>query len=151
MIVVVPDEGKFADFERRLDAPFVADLDAALTEHEVHLSLPRWESESTLGLVPVLKELGIRDAFDQGRADLSGIADFDQTGESLYVGDVVHQANITVDEEGTEAAAATAVLAVAVCKCPPPEATLTVDRPFIYLIRDDITGEILFVGRLLEP
>lgn len=151
MIVVVPDEGRFTDIERRLDAAFVEEVHAAFTAHEVHLSLPRWESESTLGLVPALKELGIHDAFDRGGADLSGIADFSQTGEPLYVADVVHQANITVDEEGTEAAAATAVLVFAVCRCPPPEVTLTVDRPFIYLIRDDITGEILFAGRLLEP
>lgn len=151
MFVIVPDEGRFDEIVGNLDAPFVAELDAALTEHEVHLSLPRWESESSVSLVPMLKELGIRDAFSRGSADLSGMADFSQTGEQLYVADVVHQANITVDEEGTEAAAATAVLVFAVCLCPPPKVTFTVDRPFIYLIRDDLTGEILFVGRLLEP
>lgn len=151
MIVVVPDEGRFDDVERRLDAAFVEELNTAFTEYEVHLSLPRWESELTLGLVPSLQELGIHEAFVPGLADLSGVADFTQTGEPLYVADVIHQANITVDEEGTEAAAATAVLVFAVCRCGPPEVTLTVDRPFIYLIRDEVTGEILFVGRLLEP
>ena len=151
MIVVVPDEGRFSDIESRVDSEFVDELRAALTTHEVHLSLPRWESESTLSLSRVLEELGIHDAFDEDRADLSGMADFSRTGESLFVADVIHQANITVDEEGTEAAAATAVLVFAVCKCPPPEVTLTIDRPFIYLIRDDITGEILFLGRVLNP
>lgn len=151
MIVVVPDAGRFTDIQRGVDAAFVAQLKTALTWREVHLSLPRWESESKLSLVPVLKALGINDAFVPGLADLSGMVDISQTGEPLYVKDIVHQANITVDEEGTEAAAATAVLDFAVCKCPPPEVTLTVDRPFIYLIRDEVTSEILFLGRVLEP
>ena len=151
MIVVVPDEGEFAEIEGGLDAAFVTEVSARLTEHEVELSLPKWESESELSLTPMLTNLGIQDGFDMMQADLSGMADFDQTREQLYVSGVVHQANITVDEAGTEAAAATAVLVSATCACGPPPATLTVDRPFIYLIRDDITNEILFVGRLLEP
>jgi serine protease inhibitor len=151
MVVVVPDEGRFAAVEQKIDAPFLAQVLEGMTEHEVHLSLPRWESEYKASLKPPLKEMGIVDVFEPGRADLSGIADFSQTGEPLFVQDVVHQANITVDEEGTEAAAATAVLVFGVCRCPPPEATLTIDRPFIYVIRDDLTGEILFMGRLLDP
>jgi serpin B len=146
MIVIVPDDGAFADVEQKLNPAFIAHLVDGLTEHEVHLSLPRWESESALSLVDVLRSLGMIDAFDPNVADFSGIAD-----EQLYIGDVAHQANVSVDEAGTEAAAATAVLIFAVCRCPPPEVTLTIDRPFIYLIRDDVTGEILFLGRLLEP
>lgn len=91
--------------------------------------------------------VGVVDLFDQNAADLSGIS----TAAQLFVTDVVHQANITVDESGTEAAAATAVVGSFICMCPPPEVTLTIDRPFIYLISDDATGEILFIGRVLDP
>lgn len=148
MIVLVPDEGRFTEIEEQLDPSFLTDFDW-MDGYMVHLSLPRWESESVLDLIPPVKTLGISDAFDRFEADLSGVADYSQTGEPLYISGVVHQANITVDEEGTEAAAATAVIVSATAA--PPEATLTIDRPFIYLIRDDITGEILFLGRLLEP
>ena len=145
MIVLVPDEGRYANVEGRLDEELLAELSGALSVHQVELGLPRWESLSSLDLIPPLKALGVEDLFDESRADLSGIAG----SRDLYVTGVFHDANITVDEVGTEAAAATAVV-VGEVSAPPP-ATLTVDRPFIYLIRDDANGEILFLGRLLEP
>ncbi len=145
MLVIVPEEGTFADIERDLDAAFLADLEQAMSETEVTLGLPRWESESMFGLVPQLQAMGIVDLFDDQRADLSGIADVEQ----LYVSDVIHQANVTVDEKGTEAAAATAVTVRALSAG--PSVSLIIDRPFLYLIRDNATGEILFLGRLLAP
>jgi serpin B len=152
MIVIVPDQDRYQDVEPTIDAEFVAELDKSMTAYEVHLALPKWETSSTIDqLSPQLQQVGMVDAFDPVMADFSGMADFSQTFERLFIDKVVHQANITVDEEGTEAAAATAVLMVGECNCPPPEVTLTVDRPFIYLIRDDVTGEILFIGRLLDP
>jgi serpin B len=141
MVVIVPDEGNFADVDGRLDDDFLADVMADLEEHDVELRLPRWESESTLDLIPPLQSLGVESLFDD--ADLTGMAD-----AGLFVSFITHQANITVDEEGTEAAAATAV---GVAESAAPPATLTVDRPFIYLIRDSVAGEILFLGRLVEP
>jgi serpin B len=147
MVVIVPDAGRFADIEQQVDATFLHDLE--LGDAQVTLSLPRWESESTIDLIPVLHTLGVIEVFDQNRADLSGVADFSQTNEPLYVSGVIHQANITVDEEGTEAAAATAVVISA--ESGTRAVSLTVDRPFIYVIQDDITGEILFLGRLLKP
>ena len=80
------------------------------------------------------------------KADLSGI----ETVEQLFVSAATHQANITVDEHGTEAAAATALVAEATSG-PARSATLTVDRPFIYVIRDQNTNEILFMGRVMDP
>jgi serpin B len=141
MLVIVPDEGRFAAVEGGLDGQFLAEVDSDLAEHLVDLRLPRWESQSHLDLIPALRSLGIDLLF--GPADLTGIADAD-----LFVSDVVHAANITVDETGTEAAAATAV---AIDESGAPPASLTVDRPFIYLIRDDPNGQILFMGRLLVP
>ena len=94
-----------------------------------------------MDLIPHSRSLGIERLFDG--ADLSGIAD-----ASLSVSDIVHAANITVDEMGTEAAAATAV---AIEESGAPPAILRIDRPFMYLIYDDDNGEILFFGRLLRP
>ena len=145
MLVVVPDEGCFAEIEAALGREMLDTVSAHLADHVVELRLPRWESGSSLELIPPLQSLGIEDVFIPGQADLTGIADV----RELYVTGVFHDANITVDEIGTEAAAATAV-AAGIVSAPPP-ATLTVDRPFIYLIRDDDNGEILFLGRLLEP
>jgi serpin B len=148
MLVIVPDDGRFEEVEQALDAGFLAELERAMADTDVDLGLPRWESDSSIGLAETLRAMGIVDAFDPQVADLSGIAPVDD----LHVSDVIHQANVTVDEEGTEAAAATAVV-IGVTGAPPelPRVTLTVDRPFLYLIQDDATSEILFIGRLLSP
>ena len=104
------------------------------------------------------KEMGMRDAFDE-RADFSGMADpneRDETGlpKQLFISAVLHKAFVDVDEKGTEAAAATAVLMDAVDsskpKSPPP-ATFHADHPFVFLIRDQRSGSILFMGRVVNP
>jgi serpin B len=85
-------------------------------------------------------------AFDEGQADFSGMTN----EQDLFIADVIHKAFVAVDEEGTEAAAATAVImegATAMMT----ENTLYIDRPFIYMIRDTTTGQILFIGRVLNP
>jgi serpin B len=84
-------------------------------------------------------------AFSPGDADFSGIT----TAESLYISDVVHQALVSVDEAGTEAAAATAVIA-GTTSAPEP-AELVADRPFIFLIHDVATGSVIFAGRVMDP
>ena len=146
MTVILPDPGRFADVQKGLDAAFLAELRAKWASTEVHLSLPRWSSTTGLDLVENLKALGIRDLFDADLSDLRGIAD-----AGLYVSQVIHQATIKVDEGGTEAAAATAVIGGTTGGGPDGEVTVKVDRPFIYLIRDSNTGEILFAGRVLDP
>ena len=145
MLLIVPDEGRFAEVEGLLDADYLAALDGELGSYQLDLRLPRWETDATLDVIPALKSLGVDLLFDPIEADLSGIADLEQ----LYVSGVIHQANITVDEQGTEAAAATA--AVVSATSAPPLASLTVDRPFIYVIRGGQAGEMLFMGRVLEP
>jgi len=146
MLLIVPDEGRFAEVEGLLDADYLAALDGELGSYQLDLRLPRWETDATLDVIPALKSLGVDLLFDPIAADLSGIADVQQ----LYVSGVLHQANITVDEQGTEAAAATAAV-VSATSGPPPPASLTVDRPFIYVIRGGQAGEMLFMGRVLEP
>jgi len=90
--------------------------------------------------------MGMPLAFDPNRADFSGIT----TQEQLYISKVVHQANISVDEKGTEASAATAVQ-MEVAAMPSKQVTLHVDRPFIFAVRDTKTGAILFLGRVADP
>ncbi len=107
--------------------------------------MPKFEFESEFRLKETLAAMGMPVAFSGG-ADFSGM-----TGNrDFFIGDVVHKAFVSVDEAGTEAAAATAVIMPTAM--PPGELVeVTVDRPFIFLIRDIETGTILFVGRIVDP
>lgn len=144
MTVIVPDD--LATFEKTLDAEAFAAITGALGYQEVQLDLPKFGTETHVGLAAVLKALGMPTAFDSASADFSGMTAADR----LYVGAVVHQANIDVDEKGTEAAAATAVV-MAAGSAPTEPVRLTVDRPFIFALRDQETGAILFLGRITKP
>jgi serpin B len=146
MTIVVPDN--LAAFEGGLDAALFARITAALGARPVDLTLPRFKVETKSDLSPALAGMGMPLAFDASRADFSGIT----TQEQLYIESVVHQANIAVDEKGTEATAATAVvMAVASAPAPIQPVTLHVDRPFLFAVRDTRTGAILFLGRVVDP
>jgi serpin B len=106
--------------------------------------MPRFKFKSDPGLMAALMALGMRNVFDPSMADLSGI---DGT-RSLYVSNVIHQATIAVDEKGTEASAATAVI---IDTTSAMLHTLVVDVPFLFFIRHDATGAILFQGRVVDP
>ena len=142
MVVVVPDD--LATFEAHLTGGTLTSITSVLTHHEVQLTLPKFRFDAPLGLKETLQALGMVDAFTEA-ADFSGI---DGT-RALSVSDVLHKGFIGIDERGTEAAAATAVI-VGVTSVP-PQAELTVDRPFVFFIRDIPTGTILFVGRVVDP
>jgi serine protease inhibitor len=144
MTVVVPDD--LAAFEADLDADAFALMVDALSPADVLLSLPRFSTETKLGLGGALNELGMPAAFDPMQADFSGIT----TEERLYIGAVIHQANIDVDESGTEAAAATAIVMDGGA-APGEPITLVVDRPFLFALRDTATGAIVFLGRITDP
>lgn len=110
------------------------------------IQLPRFESEFGTGLNDALKALGMEVAFDPDAADFSGMAD-----AQLYISDVQHKTYIRVDEEGTEAAAATSI-GVSVTSAPiNPPFQMTCDRPFLYAIQDNETGAILFMGVMMDP
>ncbi|HEU4671583.1 MAG TPA: serpin family protein [Candidatus Limnocylindrales bacterium] len=118
--------------------------------YAVRLSLPRFGIDTRATLQDLLASLGMRRATDPFGADFSGIT----TEAPLYIAKVIHQANIDVDEKGTEAAAATAVgMDVGGCTRPAPKRVvpLRVDRPFLFLVRDVRTGAIVFMGRVLDP
>lgn len=144
MLVIVPDAGQFEAVEGTLSASRVSEIRAGLSRHTVDLSLPRFSFRSNVPSKEPLKTLGMIEAFG-GNADLSGM---NGTG-GLFIQDVVHQAFVAVDERGTEAAAATAVI-VGETSAPPP-ATLSIDRPFIFAVIDRPTGATLFIGRVLDP
>ena len=173
MTLILPDD--VAAFEARLSPDQLARITAALDAerkrfdgpqscpppnlepgncypYDLRLFMPRFAIETRVELKDVLAAVGMPLAFDRARADLTGIH-VPEPGEGRpYVSAVFHQANIDVDEKGTEAAAATAV-GVDTGGGPSPldEITLRLDRPFLFVLRDVDTGAILFMGRVVDP
>jgi len=145
MTVIVPDEGEFAAIEQALTSQTLTSTLEAMEGAQVHLRFPRFEFRSKLLLSGRLAELGMPLAFSEA-ADFSGMT----SAERLLIQEVIQEAFVSVDEEGTEAAAATAVVAGAT-SAPVDVVELTVDRPFVFLIRDVQTGAILFMGRVVDP
>ncbi|MFL7790754.1 MAG: serpin family protein [Anaerolineae bacterium] len=145
MVILLPAEGEFESFEDSLDAGRVDAIVNDLAYQEIALTIPKFEVESSFSLVKALTEMGMPIAFSMD-ADFSGM---DGTRD-LYIGAVVHKAFVSVDEAGTEAAAATTV-EMQLKGAPMNPVTVTVNRPFIFFIRDIETGTILFVGRVVNP
>ncbi|HEX8684721.1 MAG TPA: serpin family protein [Ardenticatenaceae bacterium] len=145
-VAILPAEGEFEAFEAALSGEQAESILGSLAYEEVVLTMPKFTYESAFSLVEILKAMGMPAAFDA--ADFSGM---DGT-QSLAISEVLHKAFIAVDEEGTEAAAATAVAMTESAAMPPEDpAVMVLDRPFIYLIRDNATGTLLFIGRLTDP
>jgi serpin B len=145
MVILLPDAGQFAAFEQSLKPAVVDAILAGLGARQVALSMPKFEFSADLSLADTLAAMGMPDAFE-GAADFSGM-----TGtRDLFISDVLHKAFVSVDEAGTEAAAATAVV-MKLTGMPEEPITVTMDRPFIFLIRDIPTGAILFLGRVVDP
>lgn len=148
MTVVLADD--LAALEDRLDGELLA---ALTTMHRpaaggVNLTMPRWDFRTRLDLRAVLSELGMPTAFDAEAAELEGMT----TAEAdLHLTHVLHEATITVDEDGTEAAAATGVVAGVTSAPPEPPAEVVLDRPFLFVVHDVETGTPLFVGRVTDP
>ena len=143
MVIVLPDEGRFDAVAATLRDVLGATSTGNLTE--VNLSLPRFDIASSLGLKPRLIELGMSTAFGD-TADFTGMS----TTEPLQIADVVHQADVTVNEHGTIASAATAVI-VRATSAPLHTEQMVVDRPFLFTIVDRPTGAILFAGQVTNP
>ena len=147
LVVVVPDAGQFSQVESSLDATALATLVAGLTTKKVYLGMPRFRIETGTKLKDLLMALGMTSAFDPSAADFSGM---DGTG-GLFISNVIHKAFIDVAEKGTEAAAATAVVMKDGSAGPPVDLYVRADHPFLYFLRDQPTGAILFMGRVLDP
>ncbi len=147
MLLVLPDEGRLEAVERELDVGSVVESTRNAARVDVALALPRFRVESSFALRQPLNRIGIKDAFEPG-ADFTRVSD--EPGFAL--GNVLHKAVVDVDEKGTEAAAATAViLSGSALLEPPPPLEFRVDRPFLFLVLDKPTGTVLFMGRVLDP
>lgn len=142
MLVVLPDAGRFDEIEAALDAPGFDQIRSQLASAQVVLSMPKFSFGSGFTLNSALAALGMPRAFDD-RADFSDIL------PGTFISLVAHQAFVAVDEDGTEATAATAVVGSKDAKI--PDAELTLDRPFLFAIYDQPTGQILFLGRVTDP
>jgi len=148
LVAIAPKAGKLDSFEKGLDEKTIDDIRGKMDDAEVNLKLPKFKiAGSSIKLKDQLTKLGMGVAFTDD-ADLSGI-----TGKSdTKISDVVHKAFIDLDEKGTEAAAATAVIVIGkTAVMPHPTIDVTFDRPFVFVIRDVPTGTILFMGRVANP
>ncbi len=145
MTLLVPEAGRFEEIRGGLAGDVWETMRASMTDDvEVHLALPKFKFSWADSFVPALKALGMTDAFVFPIADFSGM----EPKKELYISDVLHKAFVGIDEHGTEAAAATAVVMTAGA-IPDPK-YVTVDRPFLFFIRDD-SGALLFVGQVTDP
>ncbi len=143
MLVVAPDAGRYDEIQTELGSDFIAQVEGSLAYTLVDFYFPRFESAVTFDLRQALED-------DLGVTGLFGVAELGGIGPGVVVDGAVHSARIKVDELGTEAAAATAIEMAGAA--PPSEPlVIRVDHPFLYLIRDNVTGAVLFVGRVLDP
>jgi serpin B len=160
MTVIVPDD--LEAFEKTLTAARLAELtqvsyegsqEGTLEDQKVDLSMPRFSLASDMSLGETLAAMGMPTAFDPTSADFTGIASPDRTGEpGLHIAKVIHQANIDVDEKGTEAAAATAVsMATGGPGDESKPIVIRADRPFLFVLTDVPSGTVLFLGRVADP
>ena len=145
MVLVLPAEGNFEQIEADMTEDFFEDARSSADTRSVTLTMPKFDFESRLALHEILPEMSMPAAFDADTADFSGIAD----PSDLYIGVALHQANITVDEKGTEAAAVTIIGVEATGA--PESAEITLDRPFLFAIVERETGAVLFMGRVVNP
>lgn len=146
MLIILPEEGRYSEIESALSPEILQSVLESSAYESIIFAMPKIDFETDLDLIELLKPMGLQKPFS-GEADFSGIAG----NRDLFISAALHKANITVDEEGTEAAAAT-VIAVAESAMEIREPIeMIVDRPYIFAIIDQGTGSILFLGRTLNP
>ena len=147
MMIVLPDAGKFQELDNQLSTEVIKTIINEMQFVNVDLSMPKFDFESTLNANNALKALGMEEAFDVEKADFSGITQEDE----LMIKDVLHKTTITVDEEGTEAAAASAVIVGIRSFNAEEPIALVIDRPFQFFIMHKPTNAILFMGKVMQP
>jgi len=148
MVVLLPEKpGGLAELESQLDAARLDHWVGQLRNQTVKVYLPRFTAQFGLKLNQAMITLGMADAFDQAQADFSGM----NGGRDLFISAAFHKAFVEVNEEGTEAAAATGIVVATRAALPKPTPVFRADHPFVFLIRHNATGAILFLGRLSDP
>jgi len=150
MVILLPDQGTtLSQLEGKLTSDDLENVKEkfSMQSSEVKLWLPRFSLDEKMSLAEVLKGMGMRDLFSDGAADLSGI----DGSKDLFVSKVLHRAVVEVNEEGTEAAAATAMVFMLRSMPMHKELIFRANHPFLFFIQDKATRSILFVGRLVKP
>ncbi|XP_068956324.1 serpin B6-like [Petaurus breviceps papuanus] len=148
MVILLPDENTdLKTLEKGLTAEKLMDWlnPEMMDKMKVEVFLPRFKMEKNLDMEHILRKLGMSDAFDRSMADFSGMS----ARNDLCLSKVIHKAYVEVNEEGTEAAAATAIQVMPCCAKINPR--FVVDRPFLFLIRDKSSKHILFLGKVVSP
>ncbi|WP_343241287.1 serpin family protein, partial [Methanoculleus sp. UBA389] len=148
MLVLLPKEDSLTAAEESLDAETVAGLHQSLTSRRVDVFFPKFRLETDYSLPGVLAAMGMPTVFTDS-ADLSGMDGM----KKLFVSDIVHKAFVDVNEEGTEAAAATGVIVAPLAAPPGSEMPIPVfraDHPFVFLIVEEDSGTVLFIGRVVN-
>ncbi|MBI5684280.1 MAG: serpin family protein [Verrucomicrobia bacterium] len=147
MLVLLPKKtGGLAALENSLTPANLAKWTQSMSSPEVRVYLPKFKMTCRFGLNDTLKAMGMGDAFDPGRADFSGM----DGGRNLFISAALHKAFVEVNEQGTEAAAATGI-GIALTSLPAPPIEFRADHPFLFLIREKSTDSILFIGRVTNP
>ena len=145
MIIVLPKGNNISIAESKINAENLSNWMEDFYEIEIDVRIPKFKFEKKYNLNNMLKSMGIIDAFLPGVADFSGMDGTDY----LYIGTALHQSYVEVNEEGTEAAAATAIIMEATAY--PEYKQFIADHPFIFLIQHKETDAILFMGKVLDP
>ena len=141
MLLVVPDTGRFDEIRAGLCSDFISEVDDALTLERYTIELPKWQSNTAITLAPWLEEIGAKPGAYPGVG----------SNPTSVLSQGYHGADIAVDELGTVAAAATALISLDISVSPGADFNLEIDRPFFYLIRHDDTGLVLFAGQVVDP
>jgi serpin B len=145
MLILLPKDNDLSSLEDQLSQEKLDEWKGQMSEQEVYIYLPRFELDLKYMMAQDLIAMGMPTPFSTS-ADFSGM----DGSRLLQISDVIHQAYIKVDEEGTEAAAATAIVMRAT-SIEPPSPTFRADHPFIFMIQERETGNILFMGRVNDP
>jgi len=146
MLVLLPnDKDGLSELEESLTVENLKQWNDQLNPGQIHVYMPKFKLETTYDLVGPLSAMGMPTPFFEGVADFGGI-----TSIHLFISQAIHKAFVDVNEEGTEAAAATVIMMMTTSE-KPPTPIFRADHPFVFLIQDDSTGNILFIGRMMEP
>ena len=152
LMLVVPDAGAYETVRASLSSELLTQVLGAREPELVDLTLPKFDVKSSVPAVKTLKTLGMKTPFDQDTAQFPKFAS--DKYDNVYVSDVLHQATVAIDEKGTEASAATAIILSGTTSAfiePPTPKVVKVDRPFLFVIRDNPSGSVLFVGQVVAP
>jgi serpin B len=154
MVIVLPEKvGGLEAVEKSLDAKKLGELVTSMKKERVNAAIPKFEvaPAESLTLGEILIEMGMKTAFDRKKADFTLIANPPNPDDRLVIGKVFHKAFVKVDEKGTEAAAATAVLMPKAGSAPVQFIDFKAEHPFLFFIRDTKSGLVLFMGRVADP